>query len=224
MAQTVTLNFIPTADAFVSASNADDNYGGAGALAVAGAGSSAGIFDTVMKFDLSSIAGYTVQSATLELSAPSLVENPIFGTQEAGNFTVTWMQNSSWVEGTGMPRTPTMDGITYDSLPDYLTANDEDFGSFAYPGDMGAMNSYTLQLTPDFVSAVTSGTVVSFELTPADDDIDYVFNSKDYVNPADYPVLVVVAEVPEPGVGWCFLAGLMVIAAGRRCRAWRDRV
>src|SRR6266850_128005 len=102
-AATFTLN--PSADAFVSANQSGNNYGGAGALSVAAPGLSKGEFQSVLRFDLSGAkstfdnqfgAGqWSIQSITLQLTAAP-PNNAIFNASAAGQFTVSWMQNDGW--------------------------------------------------------------------------------------------------------------------------------
>src|SRR5208283_3018409 len=99
-----------------------NNYGGAGALSIAAPGLSKGEFQSVLQFDLSGArasfdaqfgAGqWTLQSISLTLTATS-PNNSIFNATSAGQFGVSWMQNDSWIEGSGTPASPTMTGITY---------------------------------------------------------------------------------------------------------------
>jgi hypothetical protein len=142
---TFTLN--PSADAFVSSGPtgnlSGNNYGGAGALSVAAPGLANGEFQSVIRFDLSGAkasfdsqfgAGqWSIQSITITLTATA-PNNPIFNSSAAGNFGISWMQNDSWVEGSGTPMAPTTTGITFSSLPSFLSAGDESLGTFSFPG------------------------------------------------------------------------------------------
>src|SRR5262245_27706428 len=109
LATTVTFN--PTQDAFVSSANSTNNYGKAGALLVNAVGLPKGEFDSLLEFNLASAkstfdstfgAGqWTIQSITLQLTSAS-PNNALFNSPNAaGQFTLTWMLNDSWVEGTG---------------------------------------------------------------------------------------------------------------------------
>jgi hypothetical protein len=205
-AQTVSVN--PVSDAFVSADNPNSNYGGAGALAVSAADSTNGGFDTVMEFNLASAAGLNVQSITLQLTASS-PNNPIFNAQAAGDFSVIWMDNNSWTEGTGTPSSPGSTGITYNNLPNYLDANDEALGTFSVSAATSGSSTYTLQLPSGFLSDVTGGGDVSLELVPADNNVSYLFNSRSFGTTTARPLLTV-TPVPEPADWW--LAGIAIPA------------
>src|SRR5437868_11194092 len=116
----------PIADSFVTtgATNnlASNNYGAAGVLGVAASGKPQGEFQSVLRFDLAAAkaafdaqygAGlWSIQSITLQLTATS-PNNAILNTPSAGQFNISWMQSDSWLEGTGTPPAPTMDGITF---------------------------------------------------------------------------------------------------------------
>src|SRR6478672_2565422 len=127
------------ADAFVAAGPtgnlADNNYGGGGALAVAAGALPNGEFQSVIRFDLSSVrssldaqfgAGqWSIQSVSLQLSS-SPHSNVIYNNIAAGLFGVSLMQNNSWVEGTGNASSPTSDGITYNTLQNTYINNAAD--------------------------------------------------------------------------------------------------
>jgi hypothetical protein len=216
-AQTFSLN--PSADAFVSASNPNSNYGGAGALGISASAATNGEFDTVMQFSLSgSTSGLSIQSIKLQLTATA-PNNPLFNSQAAGSFSVIWLDNNSWTEGTGTPSTPGSTGITYNTLPNYLDAGDESLGTFSFAGGTSGANSYTLQMPSSFLSDVTSGGTVSLELVPADNNVSYLFNSRSFGTASSRPLLTVVA-VPEPAGPWlAAMASLAAVAfASRRMR------
>jgi len=214
-AQTISLN--PISDAFVSGANPTSNYGGAGALALSATDSANGAFDTVMQFNVASASGLSIQSITLQLTSAS-PNNPIFNGQAAGNFSVIWMDNSSWTEGTGMPNSPGSTGITFDTLPNYLDASDESLGTFSFAGGTSGANTYTLQIPGGFLNAVTGGGDVSLELAPADNNVSYLFNSRSFGTTSARPLLTVTA-VPEPANWWMATLGLPVAFAFARRQA-----
>jgi hypothetical protein len=209
------LTFNPIADAFVSAANPTSNYGGAGALAISASDSTNGEFDSVMQFNLSSEAGLNISSITLQFTAAS-PNNPIFNASAAGQFSIVWMQDDSWTEGTGMPNSPGSTGITFDTLPDYLGSSDETLGTYSFSGATSGANTYTLSLGSGFLADVEAGDDVSFELLPADNNVSYLLNSRSFPTTTSRPLLTV-TTVPEPGNGLLVLAGFLVIAfCGRR--------
>jgi hypothetical protein len=215
-AQTISLN--PSADAFVSSANPASNYGGAGALGLSATNSANGIFDTVMQFNLASTAGLSIQSITLQLTAAA-PNNSIFNAQASGSFSVIWMDNSSWTEGTGTPSVPGVTGITYNTLSNYLDASDESLGTFSFTAATSGSNIYTLQLPSGFENAVTSGSTVSLELVPVDNSVSYLFNSRSFGTTTSRPLLTV-AAVPEPAGPWLAAGGLVAALgfASRRTR------
>src|SRR5438105_11218654 len=123
------VNLTPSADAFVTTGPANNlatnNYGGGGSAALSAPGLSKGEFQSVLRFDTSTAktsfdalygpGAWTLQSVTLQLTAAT-VNNTIFNANAAGSFGLSWMQNDSWVEGSGTPSTPGTVGITYDTL------------------------------------------------------------------------------------------------------------
>src|SRR5215472_5783797 len=94
----------PASDAFVTTGPSGDlsnnNYGGAGAIAVSAPGLAQGEFQSVLQFGLSGAkasfdsqfgAGqWTIQSVTLQLTATA-PNNPIFNSNAPGQFSISWM-------------------------------------------------------------------------------------------------------------------------------------
>jgi hypothetical protein len=222
-AEAQTLTYLPTQDAFVSAAsaNVNSNYGGAGALAVAGSGDSKGEFDSVLEFNLSTAAGLTIQSITLQFNA-SNPANLIFNSpQTSGQFSIIWMDNISWTEGNGSPSTAsTTGGITDATLPNYLDSADETLGTYTSPSATSGANIYSLSITaPSFLNAVTSGSTVSFEVVPtASSSVAYVFNSKDFSGSSSAKPMLTIVAVPEPATAGLMLAALAAAGGWRRLR------
>ena len=197
---TVTLN--PTADAFVVSASPDSNYGGAGALSIAAPALAKGQFQTVMRFDASTAAStfntsfanarWTIQSATLTLQA-AFPNNPIFNSSAGGMFGASWMSNTTWVEGTGMPRSPGTTGITFNTLPTFESAADQPIGTFAYDGSTTDAATYTLTLARSFLYDLNSGGTAGIRLFPADTVVAYLFNSTDFPVDANKPALAITA-------------------------------
>ena len=232
-AATFTLN--PSADAFVttgpSGTLSGNNYGGAGALSVAASGLPQGEFQSVMRFDLSGArtsfdtqfgAGqWSVQSVTLSLTAAP-PGNSIFNPSAAGQFGVSWMQNDSWIEGTGKPTTPTTTGITYSSLPSFTSGSDESLGTFSFAGSTSGTAAYTLGLSPGLLADASAGNSASFRLFAADSAVSYLFYSGN--NTGSRPLLSVVA-VPEPQAFSLLVTGaIFLCSAGYRRGSQRASV
>jgi len=223
---TFTLN--PSMDAFVTTGPSDtlsgNNYGGAGALDVAALGLAKGEFQSVLQFDLSGArasfdtqfgAGqWNIQSITLSLT-PTSPNNAIFNSSAAGQFGVSWMQDDSWTEGTGTPAAPTATGITFFSLPSFISTGDESLGTFSFGGGTSGTAPYPLSLTPGFLSDASAGNLVSFRLFAADNAVSYLSDSRNFGTASARPLLTIVA-IPEPaalpllavGAGLLFGAGL----------------
>lgn len=225
-----TINSNPVADAFVTpgsdGSLANNNYGGGGVLGTAASGKPQGEFQSVMRFNTAATfaafntefgAGmWTIQSITLQLTAVP-PNNAIFNTPSAGNFTLSWMQNDSWIEGTGTPTVPTMDGVTWNTLPGFVGAGDENLGTFAYNGATSGATTYTLTLSSGFIADVMAGNLVSLRLLSADPNVAYLFNSRSFGTVANRPVFGVTA-VPEPGSCALAVAGFSLLYFRARSR------
>jgi hypothetical protein len=213
----------PVADAFVSATNPSNNYGGAGALSVAASGLSTGEFQSLMRFDTSAAkssfdaaygsGNWTVQSITLKLSATS-PNNAIFNNSAAGQFSASWMQNDSWVEGTGTPAAPTTSGITFATLPGFLSGSDAGLGTFSFNGATSGSVTYTLGAPAGLLGDITGGSQASLRLFAADNSVSYLFNSRTFGQTALRPELDITA-VPEPG-GFALLMAGSVLSSRRR--------
>jgi hypothetical protein len=223
----------PIADTFVATGPTGnlsaDNFGGAGALAVAAGGLPQGEFQSVIQFNLSGaqsafnaeygLGQWTIQSVTLDLTASSHA-NSIFNSPAAGLFDISLMQNNSWVEGTGTGGTPTMDGITYDSLESVYINNsaDQALGTFSFAGGTSGENGYSLDLASGLVGGVQDGGDVSLRLYPDDNDISYLFSSR--MAAPNGPELVITA-VPEPSVLLLVETGAAALFLARLIRKGR---
>jgi len=221
-ASVITLN--PTGDAFVSASNASNNYGAAGALSVAASGLAKGEFQSYMKFDTSSAkssfdstfgAGqWIIQSVTLQLTAASPT-NPIFNSPSfAGLFSVTWIPDDSWTEGTGTPSAPGSTGVTFSAQPSLAGA--ADLGTFTYGGTTSGQTTCTLSLPSGFAADVSGGNLVSLHLLAADSSVSYVFNSVNNTTVGNRPLLSITAMTPEPATLALLAVGTLILARGKR--------
>jgi PEP-CTERM motif len=229
--QATTIISNATADAFVTpgsdGSLANNNYGAAGKLGVAASGKPKGEFQSVLKFDLAStktafdtqfgIGQWTIDSITLQLTA-SAPNDPIFNAINAGQFTISWMQNDTWIEGTGTPGVPTSDGITWNTLPSFLGPSDENVGTFSFNGATSGATTYTLTLTSGLTADVLAGGVISLRTFAADSDVSYLPQSRTFNTASARPMLSVTA-VPEPSSSALLLAGLLLLARKRLRRS-----
>ncbi len=196
----------PTADAFVTSAQPASNFGGAGGLALAAPGLSQGEFQSVLRFDTASarasfdatygVGKWTIQSIALRLSAQS-PNNPIFNAAAAGQFNASWIQNDTWVEGTGTPAAPGVTGITFATLPTFISGADEALGTFAYNGATSGANTYALALTAGLLADTSAGSLVSLRTYAADIAVSYLFRSRSFGTVSDRPVLSITA-IPEP--------------------------
>jgi len=205
-------NSSPAADAFVttgaSGNLSGNNYGGGGALSLAAAGLPQGELQSVLQFNLGGAAAsfnstygagqWSIQSVTLQLTATA-AGNAIFNTPAAGLLGISWMQNDSWLEGTGTPGAPGASGITFSGLQSsFIGPGDENLGTFSFGGVTSGTFNYSLGLTPGLTADLLAGENLSLRLFAADSAVSGVFNSRSFGTVAARPVLTIVA-VPEPG-------------------------
>jgi hypothetical protein len=205
-----------------------NNYGSAGALALAAPGKPQGEFQSVVQFNESSaktlfdtqfgVGQWTVSAVTLQLSA-SPANNAIFNAVSAGSFGISWMQNDSWTEGTGGPSNPSATGITFNTLQGIFLNNalDESLGTFAFNGATSGASIYTLGLSAGFRGDLEAGGNVSLRLLAADANVSYIFNSRNFPTVASQPTLVVTAvAVPEASPFALVALGLGLFSVSRR--------
>jgi len=230
LAVPMSVGVMSSADVFVRSVEPDANYGGAGALSVSGSAAvnasayQMGLLDSFIRFDLSEAVvnldsefgsgGWSVNRALFTLVEQGAPNNPIFN-RGVGLFEVRWIANDSWVEGTGNPKTPTTDGVTYQDVPSLLDAAlDVSLGTFGNSGADGEL-TFELDLAGSFISDITAGGEVSFYLTAADNLVGFTFDSRKLTAPS----LQITADAvphtwPIPGDvnGDCFVNILDMIA------------
>lgn len=239
-AQAVVLSVLPDADAFVWSMAPTGNFGGGGALSVSGSaavnglGQQNGLFDTLMRFPMSNAVAsldnafgpgnWLVSRSRLIVNEMAVPDNDIFN-RSVGAFEVFWLASNSWVEGTGKPDGPTSDGVTWDDLPGLVNSNlDVPLGIFTNSGADGQI-SFTLGLADPLVVAIRQGTDVNLHLTAASPQIGFTFNSRNFGNTNDQPVLEVTAAVnPQPRLGGIALAGSHVSVSFEAVSNWTYRL
>jgi hypothetical protein len=223
------------ADAFLAAGSAGNplgsdltanNYGGAGTLAISPAGSTKGEFQSLVKFDLApalavfdttyGTGNWQITSITLTLASNFGVQgsqpnNSIFNTINTGNFSIDWLADDSWLEGSGNPSSPGATGVNFDSLGTLLAGGSETLGAYTYvPPGNNVPVVWTLDLTNAFLVDAETGGNLSFRFYASDNQVGYLFNARSFA--ANRPLITVMA-VPEPSSVALLVGGL--IAMGR---------
>jgi hypothetical protein len=169
------------------------NFGGAGTLVIAPATSLKGEFQSIIGFSLSNavalfntnygagnwtITGISLQLASNYGTAGVQPNNAIFPVISAGNFVIEWLSTNGWPEGTGSPNLPSMDGVTYDSLPGLLSGPHEILCTNTYvPPGNNVPVTYALPLSTNLVTEILAGADATFRFYAADTQIGYLFNS-----------------------------------------------
>ncbi len=201
-------------DAFVTTGPdgtlAGNNYGGAGALVVSGSGAAntKGPFASLIRFDLAAATaafdaeygteGWVVDSVVLEISS-SAANNPIFNANAAGQFSVSWLADDSWTEGTGNPNNPQTDGVTWNDLA-ALVVSPQPLGTFTFGGVFPQTTQYTLIPSTGFLADLTAGALATLHFTAVDDDMSMVFNARSFGTATSRPALIITATRPVPGI------------------------
>jgi hypothetical protein len=204
----------PDADAFVRSNAPTLNYGAAGSLSVSGitatnaSGVTNGAFDTFIRFNTAAMVtsfnsafgsnNWVIGSARMVLTEVGAHAQTIFN-RGKGSFEIRWIANTNWIEGTGMPNTPTTDGICYNNEATLLnTSTDASLGIYTNAG-VNFTNSFQLGLPSVFVSDLAAGGEVDFFLTAASPKIGFAFNSQNFGTASARPFLIISA-VPSPGI------------------------
>jgi hypothetical protein len=214
-AQTIEIVLAPAADAFVRSSAPTNNYGAAGALAVSGSaavnalGRQNGLFDTLIRFSTSALAGsldaalgtnaWQITGATLRLTEVGAPVNAIFN-RGVGTFEVRWVAASTWLEGSGNPNAPATNGITYQNIPSILGPGAVAvLGQFTNGGSDGAL-SLPLALADPFLGNLLSGVDLNLYLSAASDAVGFTCNSRENPAPGSRPSLAISAVSKRPVV------------------------
>lgn len=239
-AQSAVVTVVPEADAFVWSESPSNNYGAAGALSVSGSaaanssGQQEGLFDSLIRFPLSGVASsldsvlgpgeWVVTRVRLILNENATPDSSIFNVG-VGPFEVFWMASDNWIEGTGNPRMPTQDGVTWSDLPELVNTNlDTPLGIFTNAGANG-QTAFTLALADPLVAQILQGVDVNLHLTAAGPTIGYTFNSRNFGNTNDVPELEVTAAVnPEPQIGAITYTGTYVAVSFETASNWTYRL
>ena len=208
LSQMVNVPVTPSADTFVRSLAPGSNYGAAGSLSVSGSaavngsGQENGLFDSLMRFSMSSAAaslnssfgndGWVVTGATLAVTEVGAPNNGIFN-RGVGAFEIRWIASDGWVEGSGKPTAPTPEGVAYQDLGSVLNAAlDVSLGQFTNSGADGPV-SFSLELTEALVSNVLVGADMNLFLTAASTSVGFTFNSRDFTGTNSWPSLTITA-------------------------------
>ena len=221
------------------ANAANHNYGGSGSRCVSSAFASAysesegiddqakGEFDSILKFDTSSVAGLDISSLslTLNISNGNRSAFDIFNyIGHSGEFGVYWMTNN-WEVGSGTPSSDAASatGVTYNSLQDILAVNEPillDIFYYDAANPYGSPALYTFDLSlanQTLLDAIYQGQELSLLLMPEDDQVCFNFTS--YVQHNADPTknkirdegAILAVTVPEPSI----LLMLSIVGAAR---------
>lgn len=206
-----TVSLIATQDSMVREQDPSSNFGGAGALCVAGSnsvngsGQSRGRFDSVLRFNASSAinafnttygaGNWVITNVILHIDEQGSPENLLFP-RGVGEFRVSWLSNDAWTEGGGTPNSPASasgDMISWDYLQTMIaTSVETDLGAFSNNGVDGIIE-YSLALAGPFISDLGSGALVTFHVAPQSPTIGFTFHSRNFSDPDLRPQLLVTA-------------------------------
>jgi hypothetical protein len=213
------------------------NYGNAGTLAIAPAGSSKGAFDSVLLFNTSTavsqfntmygIGGWTITGVTLSLASQygtngAAPMNGIFNPVKGGSFGIYSLTDTTWTPGTGggtgTAGYPNPNGyIDYAYIPTLLSFGYDSLGDFTYtPPGNNVYETYLLPTDVNLDSAAADG-IVSLYFYAADNQVSYLFNSQQFSS--NHPQLTLTATpTPEPATLSLLAAAGALFIARRQAR------
>ncbi len=188
---------------------AGNNYGGAGALAVAAAGSLNGPFSAVIRFDASAAkaafdaaygpGGWRLEAAALQLTLTPAV-NPIFNPTVPGAVDAHWIADDSWVEGTGNPNSPSTFGLAWNGLAALLETAEPAGRLDFQDAVVGVPADYSLIIRGGLAADVAAGGPVGFAFTAGDSEVAVVFNSRSHPMAERHPALTLTAGPVLPEI------------------------
>ncbi|NOT02933.1 MAG: hypothetical protein HOP29_20225 [Phycisphaerales bacterium] len=208
----VSVDLAPVKDAFVRAAAPTLNYGGAGAMAVAGTTARNGLnivqgrFDSLMQFDAGEAAAsfdevfgfgmWKVTDVRLVVTEVGSPNNLIFN-RGVGQFQVRWFNVDHWLEGTGGPNdtvvgTGNVVNFNWVSL-NVPAAQEVALGTFVNGGSNGT-RTFVLSLAAAFVDELLAGEIVSLHALPVSTGIGFTFHCIDFPDSDQHPYLQVTAE------------------------------
>jgi hypothetical protein len=197
----------PVADAFCAAAQPLNNFGAAGALAVASPDLPQGEFQSLLQFNTDSARAafdssfgpgqWRVTAVTLQLTL-SFPMNPLFNAATAGPFGVSWMRRDDWAEGTGTPMIPTMDGVAFADLPGLIAGGEEAAGTLDFDGSTSGVRTWNLTATPGMNADIHSGDLLTLRLAAAGSPVACNCRAGNFPTQADRPMLAITAGIVEP--------------------------
>ncbi|PWU12979.1 MAG: hypothetical protein C5B50_20260 [Verrucomicrobia bacterium] len=217
-----------SADAFVRALAPNSNYGGAGALSVAGpsavngSGVTNGVFDSFIRFNTGAMVtnfnalygtnNWVITAAKLQVTEMGAPPNAVFN-RGVGGFEIRWIVNDNWIEGTGTPNAPTTNGVAYKDETSLLNSQtDVSLGTFTNAG-IDTTLSFQLTLPPAFIQDASAGGEVGLYWKAIDPRIGFTVDSRSFGTASALPYLEISA-LPAPGISSIELSGADVILSG----------
>lgn len=185
------------------------NFGGAGTLAVSPASADKGQFQSLLMFNFAGavpffdsaygsnawrVSGISLRLTSNYGTAGVQPNNGIFNVINGGSFVIEWLADNGWTNGTGTPNLPTMDGVTFGSLPGLLAEPCEILCTNTYsPPGNNVPVTYRLPLDANLLSEINSGTNATLLFYAADNQIGYLFNSLKFGH-GNQPMIFVTAS------------------------------
>ncbi len=208
------VSIAPMQDAMAREVEPTRNFGGAGALAVAGSAAVNGVnepqgqYQSILQFDANIATSafdaqfgpgnWQLTGASLSLYQVGAPINPIFNIG-AGSVSFRWVSDDNWLQGIGTPGPPPIDAggneISWNFLQTLVSgANTANLATAPVAEQTGTI-SIPLTLAPAFASDVLAGGFVSIFVAPASSTVGFTFRAIEYFpDPATGPRLVLSAQ------------------------------
>jgi hypothetical protein len=144
------------------------------------------------------ITGFTLKLASNFGSQGAQPNNNIFNTINTGSFGIDWLVNDSWTEGTGGGNGAANGAVSFNSISSLLSPGYDSLSAYTYaPPGNNVYANYSLSPDAGLVSDATAGGSVSLYFYAADNQVSYLFNSREFAS--SNPELTLTATaVPEP--------------------------
>lgn len=190
------------------------NFGGAGALAVAGptavngANEPQGQYQSILQFDANIATSafdtqfgpgnWQLTAASLSLYQVGAPINPIFNIG-AGSVSFSWISDDNWLQGSGTPAPPPVDAggneISWNMLQTLVAgASTANLATAPVAVQTGTI-LIPLTLAPPFASDILAGGFVSIFAAAASSSVGFTFRAIEYFpDPSTGPRLVLTAQ------------------------------
>lgn len=191
------------------------NFGGAGALAVAGASAVNGAnvpqgqYQSILQFDASvatsafndqfGVGNWQLTGARLVLDGVAAPTNPIFNIG-AGFISLRWISDDNWLQGVGSPTPPPVDAggneISWTFLQTLVAGSTTSLLATQQVVPQNGPVPIPLTLTPQFAGDILAGGFVSIVAVPVSASVGVTFHALEFFPDPNLRPLLVLTALP----------------------------